>query len=96
MWKSRVLFTCKRGGIYGGVYSEAGNGPRSSGLRNSAGFVVNMLRANGVRAKLVEVTDNNDIDREVTAYRPTHVIIEALWVVSSKFEALQRRHPRGQ
>jgi hypothetical protein len=89
----RVLFICKRGGIYGGVYGETGGVPQSSGLRNSAGFVVEMLLANGVEAKLVEVTDNNDIDREVTAFRPTHVIIEALWVVPSKFTVLRRLHP---
>jgi hypothetical protein len=89
----RVLFICKRGGIYGGVYGETGGVPRSSGLRNSAGFVVEVLRANGVEANLVEVTDNNDIDREVTAFRPTHVIIEALWVVPSKFTVLRRLHP---
>jgi hypothetical protein len=90
---NRVLFICKRGGIYGGVYGEAGTGKQSSGLKNSAGFVVDMLRANGVEAKLVEVVDNNDIDREVTAYRPTHCIIEALWVVPSKFTVLRRLHP---
>lgn len=90
----RVLFICKRGGIYGGVYGEYGNGRPSSGLKNSAGFVVSMLLANGIEAKLVEVTDNNDIDREVTAFRPTHVVIEALWVVPSKFTVLRRLHPR--
>ena len=88
----KILFICKRGGIYGGVYGES-TGKESSGLKNSAGFVVDMLGANGVEAKLVEVTDNNDIDREVTAYRPTHVIVEALWVVPSKFTVLRRLHP---
>jgi hypothetical protein len=92
MHKRKVLFICKRGGIYGGVYGELA-GKQSSGLRNSAGFVADMLGANGVEAKLVEVTDNNDIDREVAAYRPTHVIIEALWVVPGKFTVLRRLHP---
>lgn len=94
--RKKVLFICKRGGIYGGVYGEYGTGRQSSGLKNSASFVVNMLRANGVQAKLVEVTDNNDIDREVTVSRPTHVIIEALWVVPSKFTVLRRLHPAVQ
>ncbi len=92
MHKHRILFICKRGGIYGGVCGEYVSKP-SSGLKNSATFVVNMLRANGVRAKLVEVTDNNEIDREVTAYRPSHCIIEALWVVPPKFTILRRLHP---
>jgi len=65
----------------------------SSGLRNSALFVVDMLNENGIEAKLVEVVDNNCIDREVTAFKPTHVIIEAFWVVPEKFTVLNKLHP---
>jgi hypothetical protein len=68
----------------------------SSGLRNSASFVVEMLNENGIEAKLVEVVDNNCIDREVTEYRPTHVIIEAFWVVPEKFGVLSKLHPKVQ
>ena len=32
-------------------------------------------------------------DREVTKHKPTHVIIEALWVVPTKFYILQKLHP---
>ena len=49
----------------------------SSGLFNSASFVVDMLNKNGIESHLVEVKDNNSIDREVTKYKPTHVVIEA-------------------
>jgi hypothetical protein len=74
--------------------TQAGNSYNlSSGLRNSANFVVEMLNENGVQAKLVEVIDNNCIDREVTAYQPSHVIIEAFWVVPEKFAELSRLHP---
>lgn len=66
----------------------------SSGLRNSAMFVVNMLNENGIEAKLVEVVDNNCIDREVSLYKPTHVIIEAYWVVPEKFDVLTKLHPK--
>jgi glycosyltransferase involved in cell wall biosynthesis len=69
---------------------------KSSGLLNSAHFVYDMLVKNGREAKLVEVVDNNDIDREVTLYRPTTVIIEALWVIPAKFEILRLRHPTVQ
>lgn len=65
----------------------------SSGLYNSARFVTDMLTAAGVDCKLVQVEDNNSIDREVTLYRPTHVIIEAFWVVPEKFEILTKLHP---
>jgi len=65
----------------------------STGLYNSANFVNEMLIQQGIESKLVVVIDNNDIDREVAAYRPTHVVIEALWVVPSKFAILQKLHP---
>lgn len=99
----RVLFILKyresSGGSYDNCWSEqdkAEVGAKkelSSGLLNSARFIVNMLVKEGVDVKLVQVTDNNDIDREVTVYQPTHVIIEALWVVPTKFAVLQRLHP---
>ena len=65
----------------------------SSGLYWSAKFVVDMLAESGVHAKLVQVVDNNDIDREVAEFRPTVVIIEALWVVPEKFDILKKLHP---
>lgn len=68
----------------------------STGLLNSAMFVRDMLQGSGIDAALVVVNDNNDIDREVTAYRPTHVIIEALWVIPEKFRVLNKLHPKVQ
>jgi len=69
------------------------NGYESSGLSNSVRFVVDMLTAEGIEATSVEVIDNNSIHREVTRYKPTHVVIEALWVVPSKFEILHDLNP---
>jgi hypothetical protein len=89
----RVLFLTKLGNGYGWSYS---GGRPSSGLKNSVAFVVDALNANGISAESVEVVDNNAIDREVTKYRPTHCIIEALWVVPEKFAVLSRLHPRVQ
>jgi hypothetical protein len=86
----KVLFICKKRKTYGtGPYTQT----VSSGLLNSANFVNDMLVKNGVDSHIVEVIDNNCIDREVTLYKPTHVIIEALWVVPSKFEVLTKLHP---
>ena len=66
----------------------------SSGLSNSARFVSDMLNTvHGITSHLVHVTDNNDIDREVTEFKPTHVIIEAYWVVPEKFQILTKLHP---
>jgi len=74
------------------VLKRHGYGP-SFGLMNSCRFIAEALRLRGVEAKVVEVIDNNCIDREVHNYRPTHVIIEALWVVPEKFPILLRLHP---
>lgn len=70
-----------------------GYGSKESGLSNSVRFVVDALNRFGIQAKSIEVDDNNCIDREVTAYRPTHVIIEAFWVVPEKFDVLKPLHP---
>jgi hypothetical protein len=82
----RVLFILKLGDYgYSGIIS--------SGLFNSAQFIVDMLNANGQTAKLVQVPDNNSIDKEVTVFKPDVVIIEALWVVPTKFAVLTKLHP---
>lgn len=82
--RKRILFICKKRMTTYGI---------SYGLLNSARFVASALRTRDMEARVVEVIDNNDIDREVTLYRPTHVIIEALWVVPEKFFILKKLHP---
>jgi hypothetical protein len=90
----RILFIIKKRADYcdeygpGRVYSDC-----LGGLYNSALFVVQMLNQHGMVAELVQVTDNNDIDREVTEFKPDIAVIEALWVVPSKFEILAQLHP---
>lgn len=93
--RSRVLFICKRRHGYWGP-GEHFAAELSSGLSNSVSFLVDMLAGLGVAAKAVDVADNNSIDREVTAYRATHAIIEALWVVPEKLDVLSKLHPRVQ
>jgi len=68
----------------------------ASGMFNSATFVANMLQQQGIEAKVVVVIDNNSIDREVTAFKPTHVFIEGYWVVPEKFDVLKPLHPKVQ
>jgi len=53
----------------------------------------NMLVDQGIDSQLEVAIDNNCIDRLVNKHKPTHVIIEALWVVPTKFAVLQRLHP---
>lgn len=66
----------------------------STGLFNSAKFMSDMLVEAGIDSRLEVAIDNNCIDRLVTQHRPTHVIIEALWVVPSKFTILTQLHPK--
>lgn len=88
--KPKILFICKKNETYGfTTYTR-----RSSGLFNSTRFIAEGLRDRDVDAHIVEVIDNNCIDREVSKYRPDIVIIEALWVVPEKFEILKRFHPK--
>lgn len=69
------------------------NNQAATGMYNSAKFVVDELIDMGVEALVEIVIDNNDINRVVTQYRPTHVFIEGLWVVPEKFAVLKAIHP---
>ena len=89
---THILFILKRREDY----NPMGYNPKglSTGLFNSASFVADMLNEMGIKASMEVAIDNNCIDRLVTKYRPTHVIIEALWVVPSKFAELVPLHPK--
>jgi len=89
---SKVLFILKRREDFNAtVHNHVG---LSTGLYNSASFVNQMLLDSGIESALEVATDNNCIDRLVTKHKPTHVIIEALWVVPTKFYILQKLHPK--
>lgn len=64
----------------------------SSGLLNSVLFIVDMLRASGVNAEMVQVDDGNGIDREIAQRGPNVVILESLWVEPAKVRELARLH----
>ena len=88
---SRVLFILKRREDYNSVvHNHIG---MSTGLYNSAKFMNDMLVENGIESRLEVVADYNKIDRQCWLYRPTHCIIEAIWVVPQKFAQLQKLHP---
>jgi glycosyltransferase involved in cell wall biosynthesis len=85
----KILFILKKRNIYSdGNYSTV-----DSGLYNSAKFVNEMLQTNDVNSTLVQVVDNNEIDKYCSIHKPDIVIIEAIWVVPSKFEILQKLYP---
>lgn len=75
---AKLLFICKNRTSYGQTY----------GLQNSAQFVSNSLKLYGIDSECVLAIDGNDVDRLVTQYDPTHVIIEALWVTPAKLTEL--------
>lgn len=52
-----------------------------------------MLTALGIDASFQRVQDDNEIDRAVTCQKPTHAILEALWVRPEKLNVLVRLHP---
>ena len=85
--KHKILFLVRKSQ---NQYSYSYN---SSGLYNSARFIVEMLKETGVDAKIVEVVDSNQIDKEVHDFKPDHVIIEAFWVTKEKFKELLKLHP---
>ena len=88
---STVLFILKRREDYQAeLHSHIG---LSTGLYNSASFVNDMLNDLSIDSELELAIDNNCIDGFVTEHRPDFVIIEALWVVPSKFNILQQLHP---
>jgi len=89
--KPRILFILKKRQVYS--ETEAEYSTVHSGLYNSANFVNQMFQGTKFESKLVEVVDNNQIDKEVSIYRPDIVIIEALWVVPEKFDVLTQLHP---
>ncbi len=91
MNKTVVLFILKRREDFNPDTHNAKG--MSTGLFNSATFMSDMLVRHSVEAHLEIAIDNNCIDKLVSKHRPTHVIIEALWVVPSKFTILAKLHP---
>lgn len=76
----KILFVCKRR-----LDVEKG---KTYGLETSAFFVVNYLKQAGIEVEIGRAADANDIDRVVTNYNPTHVILEALWVTPEKLKEI--------
>jgi len=87
---SKILFILKRRENYSEkVDTKVG---MTTGLYNSASFVSRMLNKIDIESVMEVAIDNNCIDRLVTKHNPDYVIIEALWVVPSKFTVLCKLH----
>jgi len=92
MHKPKVLFILKRRQDYNSELHLNIN--VSTGLYNSAYFMNEMMNEIGINSNISVVIDNNCIDKEVYKHKPTHVIIEALWVVPEKFYILSKIYPK--
>lgn len=98
----KLLFICKSRKISTVAgYKDFGEDHRngSYGLINSCKLIARSLEylyPDDFKCEVVTVIDNNGIDREVATRKPTHVFIEALWVVPEKFNELLPLHPSVQ
>ena len=87
----KILFILKRRPDFNPVQHSVKG--LSTGLFNSASFMDQMLNDAGIESAMEVAIDNNCIDRMVRQHRPTHVILEALWVIPTKFAILTKLHP---
>ena len=88
----KILFVLKRRDGFNPV--EHSDLSLQSGLYNSISYVNDMLISIDIDSKIKICIDNNCINGHVYNFKPTHVIIEALWVVPEKIKLLQSMYPK--
>jgi hypothetical protein len=66
---------------------------RNSGLFNSCAFVVDMLNASGMPARLIQVGNEQAIRKAITSVEPSDVIFEAFFVIPALVNALSAENP---
>ncbi len=66
---------------------------RNSGLFNSAAFVVDMLNASGVPARLVQVGGDKDIFNAIAMTEPSDVVFEAFFAAPETIDKITRKYP---
>ena len=91
----KVLFLTNRRSLpYTQKIETTNKNVLSSGLSNSIGFVVEMLKKHNVDAEYRQLQDASGIDREIHHFRPDIAIIEAIWVTPTKLKELAKLHPK--
>uniref|UniRef100_A0A6C0E220 Glycosyl transferase family 1 domain-containing protein n=1 Tax=viral metagenome TaxID=1070528 RepID=A0A6C0E220_9ZZZZ len=88
---SRVLFVLKRRENYDPIKHI--DISLQCGLYNSIYYVHNMLLSQNIESQISICIDNNCINGLIVKFKPTHVIVEALWVVPEKIKLLQSMYP---
>lgn len=89
----KVLFILKQREDYNTNILNFTSYTVATGMFNSASFVNDMLNENNIESSCIFVNDNNDIDKEVSIFKPTHVFVEGFWIVPEKFDELIHLHP---
>lgn len=87
----RILFVLKRRENFDPVKHNKIS--LQCGLYNSIYYVHNMLLSQNIESQLSICIDNNCINGYIFNFKPTHVIVEALWVVPDKIKLLQSMYP---
>lgn len=83
----RVLILTKKNSEYGHEVNFR------SGLNNTALFLAEELHDNlHINTHFVACQDGNQIDKEIHHYKPTHVVLEAIWVTPDKLREIQKLH----
>lgn len=83
----KVLFVLKKRSSYQGPYSI------SFGLVNSCKKVCEALEKEGYTCKIAEAIDSNFVDAEIYKFKPSWVVLEALWIEKVKIPVLMKLHP---
>lgn len=83
----RVLILTKKNSEYGHEVNFR------SGLNNTALFLAEELHENlHIHTHFVACQDANQIDKEIHNFKPSHVILEAIWVTPEKLREIQKLH----
>jgi len=66
---------------------------RNSGLFNSCAFVVDMLNASGVPARLIQIANDKDIFNAIASVEPTDIVFEAFFAAPETVDKITKAHP---
>lgn len=83
--KDTVLFILKNNTYFKGQ-------SQSYGLINSSTMISEYLQSKNVKSNVISIDEESEIDVEIDMFNPTVVIIEALWISSSKLDNLCKKY----
>jgi hypothetical protein len=81
---------------YGDDYGSEGYGRCHRGLGINALMTVRVLRKHGIRADLCPVWDIPSMKKGLDKYKPTHAVVQALWISGAEQSALCTEYPDTQ